>query len=305
MTNEEKNPMLCDPVTGVCEMPTQQTQSQTATMKEESEKPITVLYFTDPICSSCWGIEPQLRKLKLEYGQLLNFEYKMGGLLPNWKYSGGGISKTSDVAQHWDEASHHYQMPIDGDVWLEDPLDSSFPPSIAVKAAQMQDKDKALNFWRIIREQLFLKKRNITKWEYLEEAAIEAGLDSERLKTDYTNGTAEKLFQEDLAMARNLGVRGFPSIFFLDQDGKQEFVYGSKPYESYEQAIHKLLPNAEKQLYTKTAENLFTLFTSLTPKELAELTAVTFETAEQQLESISEQGKLKKTITKNGTLYSL
>lgn len=305
MTNEEKNPMLCDPVTGVCEMPMQQTESQPAKMNDESAKLITVLYFTDPICSSCWGIEPQLRKLKLEYGKLLNFEYKMGGLLPNWNYSGGGISKTSDVAQHWDEASHHYQMPIDGDVWLEDPLDSSFPPSIAVKAAQMQDKDKALNFWRIIREQLFLMKRNITKWEYLEEAAIEAGLDAERLKTDYTNGTAEKLFQEDLAMARNLGVRGFPSIFFIDQNGKQEFVYGSKPYESYEQAIHKLLPNVEKQHYTKTAENLFTIFPSLTPKELAELTEVTFETAEQQLENISEQGKLKKTITKNGTLYSV
>ena len=31
-------------------------------------------------------------------------------------------------------------MPIDGDVWLEDPLNSSYPPSIAFKAAEMQDK---------------------------------------------------------------------------------------------------------------------------------------------------------------------
>ena len=101
-------------------------------------RPVKIVYFTDPICSSCWGIEPQLRQLKLEYGPYLDIEYRMGGLLPNWSYNSGGISKPSDVAHHWDEVSLHYDMPIDGDVWLEDPLDSSYPPSIAFKAAQIK-----------------------------------------------------------------------------------------------------------------------------------------------------------------------
>ena len=114
-----------------------------------------------PICSSCWGIEPQLRKLKLEYGNNIQIEYRMGGLLPDWNYNSGGISEPSDVAHHWDEVSVHYDMPIDGDVWLEDPLDSSYPPSIAFKAAQLQDEYKALLFMREIREMVFLQKKNI------------------------------------------------------------------------------------------------------------------------------------------------
>lgn len=305
MTNDERNPLFCDPVTGVCEIPSEQPASQPTMVKKENERPIRVIYFTDPICSSCWGIEPQLRKLKLEYGAYLNFEYKMGGLLADWNYSGGGINKPADVGQHWDEASQYYQMPIDGDVWLEDPLHSSYPPSIAVKAAQMQDANKALIFWRLIREQLFLHKRNITKWDYLAEAALNAGLDIDRLKTDYTSGAAEKLFQSDLALAREFGVRGFPSLFFIDNDENQEFVYGSQPYESYEQAIQKLLPKVEKQSYPKSAASLFSYFPSLTVKELAVLAEIDFKTAEQQLENMVVQGELKKTVTKNGDLFAV
>src|SRR5690606_8085928 len=194
------NPLLCDPEAGVCEVrgssgePTKQESTS-------SEKPIKVVYFTDPICSSCWGIEPQLRKLKLEYGDSMEMDYRMGGLLPDWSYNSGGISKPSDVAQHWDEVSAHYDMPIDGDVWLEDPLSSSYPPSIAFKAAQMQDRDKAIVFLRKIRELLFLEKKNITRWAHISIAARAAGLDEAQLKKDY-EGSANELFAEDLALAK-------------------------------------------------------------------------------------------------------
>jgi len=137
----DNNPLLCNPDTGLCAIPERGVPASTeaaATASNSREKPIQITYFTDPICSSCWGIEPQLRRLKLEYGAYLHIDYRMGGLLPDWSYNSGGISKPSDVAGHWDEVSHHYDMPIDGDVWLEDPLPSSYPPSIAFKAAQMQ-----------------------------------------------------------------------------------------------------------------------------------------------------------------------
>ena len=88
----------------------------------------------------------------------------MGGLLPDWSYNSGGIGKPSDLAHHWDEVIEHYDMPIDGNVWLEGSLNSSYPPSIAFKAAQMQDNDKAILFMRTNREMVFLQKKNIAKW---------------------------------------------------------------------------------------------------------------------------------------------
>lgn len=297
---EKNNPLLCDPTEGVCGIP-QGTTSKEVSVKN-TEKMVKVIYFTDPICSSCWGIEPQLRKLKLEYGNSIEIEYRMGGLLPDWSYSGGGISKPSDVAHHWDEASAYYDMPIDGDVWIEDPLDSSYPSSIAFKAAQMQDNEKAILFLREIREMVFLQKKNIAKWEHIATAAQKSGLNVDQLKTDF-DSKAKTLFEEDLKLTREFGVRGFPTMFFLDNSGNKEVVYGSKPYAFYETSVLKLHPTVLKSEYRKNWETLFSKYHSLTAKEFSELSGTPRNESEKFLQELSDKGILEKLATKNGAIW--
>lgn len=304
MSDETKNPLFCDPETGVCEVPDRSPETSADTSVAHGDKPLQVVYFTDPICSSCWGIEPQLRKLKLEYGHVLDFDYRMGGLLPDWNYNSGGISGPEDVAAHWDEVSHYYRMPIDGDVWLEDPLHSSYPPSVAFKAAQMQDKAKAIDFLRAMRELLFLRKKNITKWEHLAQAAESAGLEVDRLKKDYENGTAQELFEADLYYARRMGARGFPSIFFVDGEERREFVYGSRPYDRYEEAIRNLLPDVEKKPFDASLEALMQTYRTLSPKEYSVLADIHLGEAERSLETETDKGRLQRVATKNGNLYT-
>lgn len=300
---ENKNPLLCDPETGICEIPSSNNDDGDLSITPSSKK-VKVVYFTDPICSSCWGIEPQLRKLKLEYSGHLEIEYRMGGLLKDWNYNSGGISKPADVAHHWDEVSVHYDMPIDGDVWLEDPLHSSYPPSIAFKAAQLQDEQKARLFLREIREMVFLQKKNITKWEHLATAAKKTGLDIAQLKADF-EGSAKELFQDDLKLAREYGVRGFPSMFFVDGSGNKEMVYGAKPYPFYETAILKVRPDASKNDYEKSWEALFSKYQSLTAREFAQLSGMPRSETEHFLNGLSEKGILEKLTTKNGAIWVL
>jgi putative protein-disulfide isomerase len=302
MENQDPNPLLCDPATGVCEVPN--AADSTFTMLQATQpKPIHLIYFTDPICSSCWGIEPQLRKLRLEYGAYFEIEYRMGGLLPGWDvYNSGGISGPKDVAHHWDEVSQYYQMPIDGDIWLEDPLSSSYPPSIACKAAQLQDLEKSQLFLRRIKEMVFLEKKNITKWEHLQQAATEAGLDVAQLKTDY-EGSAKALFEADLQLARQSGVRGFPTIFFNDNSGHSLKVYGSKPYADFEQAILQLLPDAQKTTPDISAAALFGQYRTLTAKEFAVLSNQTYEQAKTVLQQLAAEQKVSTLKTKNGDLW--
>lgn len=301
---EQINPLLCDPETGICEIPTEQNDTATAETIKAVIKPVKIIYYTDPICSSCWGIEPQLRKLKLEYGNSFEIEYRMGGLLKDWSYNSGGISKPSDVAHHWDEVSEHYDMPIDGDIWIEDPLASSYPPSIAFKAAQMQDQEKAILFLREIREMVFLQKKNITKWEYLESAAIKVGLNILQFKSDY-EGKAKELFNEDLQLGSALGVRGFPTMFFIDPTGQKEMVYGTKPYSTFENALLNLYPKALKTNFNKTWISIFSKYSSLTGKEFTEITGSTRNESENILNDLTTLGKLEKLTTKNGALWTL
>jgi len=298
----QNNPLLCDIETGMCETTEGVLETEPQNMVHSTKKSIKVIYYTDPICSSCWGIEPQLRKLKLEYGSAVEIDYRMGGLLPDWSYNSGGIGKPSDVAEHWDEVSVHYDMPIDGDLWLEDPLESSYPPSIAFKAAQMQDEDKAILFLREVRELVFLEKKNIAKWKFIERAAEKAGLNTVQLKVDF-EGAAKDKFQEDLALGRELGVRGFPTMFFLDESGNKEIVYGTKPYVYYEMAILKLDPTLKKSEYSKTSEALFSNYHSLTAKEFSELSGTPRDESESVLNALSNSGSLQKLTTKNGSIW--
>ncbi|WP_318640373.1 ClpXP adapter SpxH family protein [Flavobacterium ardleyense] len=298
------NPLICDIETGMCEIDLDSKPS-TVTLEETfGNRSLKLIYFTDPICSSCWGIEPQLRKLKLEYGNSIEVEYRMGGLLPDWNYNSGGIGKPSDVASHWDEVSVHYDMPIDGDLWLEDPLDSSYPPSIAFKAAEMQSKEKALLFLREMKEMVFLHKKNIAKWEILEVAAAKAGLNTVQLKADF-EGEAKNLFEKDLLMAREMGVRGFPTIFVVDTKGKQEQIYGTKPYIYYEMALLKLNPELVKAEYSKDWKSLFEKFPTFTAKEFSELSGMPRGESERYLTDLSTNGQLEKFTTKNGSIWTL
>ena len=302
--NFKNNPLLCDIETGMCETTDEHTTTLSKTHQKSTEKSVKLIYYTDPICSSCWGIEPQLRKLKLEYGKAIDIEYRMGGLLPDWSYNSGGIGKPSDVASHWDEVSVHYDMPIDGDLWLEDPLDSSYPPSIAFKAAQLQDEEKAHLFMREIREMVFLKKKNIAKWEHLASAAKRVGLDVEQFKTDF-EGKAKAMFEEDLRLGKELGVRGFPTIFFIDEAGNRETVYGTRPYAFYEMAILKLNPNTTKSEYSKNWESLFSIYPTLTAKEYSELSGTPRMESEKVLNELSDKGALDKLTTKNGSMWTI
>jgi putative protein-disulfide isomerase len=304
MKKDKNNTLFCDMETGICEVPVTQSSSVETDISSKI-KPIRVLYFTDPICSSCWGIEPQLRKLKLEYGEYFDIEYRMGGLLAGWNtYGGSDVSNPKDVAVHWEEAGAHYEMPIDGDVWINDPLSSSYPPSIAFKAAQLQGNDKALDFLRRIKEMVFLEKKNIEKWENLEVAASQVGIDIKQFKTDF-EGRGKEMFDEDLALAGQLGVRGFPTIFFTDEDDNRFKVYGTKPYENYEQALLKLYPEAVKQSIDTAFEKIFSYYPTLTSKEFGVLTNRSKDEAEEVLNELHKQNKVGKYLSKNGPLWTM
>ena len=298
------NPLLCNPDSGICEIPGSRPSevpgNNAGAVKKE--KAIRILYFTDPICSSCWGIEPQLRRLKAEYGDSFEMEYHMGGLLPDWSYNAGGISKPSDVASHWEEASHYYRMPIDGRIWLEDPLSSSYPPSIAFKAAQMQNEERALRFLRRIREMVFMEKKNITKEEHIRKAASDCSLDADKLIKDM-KGPALKAFQDDLEMTRSQGVRGFPSLIFSDAKGNKRQVYGSRPYAQFEQTLKELLPDAAPKAFDARPEALFATYPSLTSLEFATLSGISMTDAEKVLAGLHQSGSLQKISIPNGSLW--
>jgi predicted DsbA family dithiol-disulfide isomerase len=226
----------------------------------------------------------------------------MGGLLPSWDDCKGKIRSPSDAARLWNQMGRSYGMPINGDIWIDDPLSSSFPPSIAFKAAQLQDRDQATLFLRRIREMLFLEKKNIMDWQFIESAARDTGLDIARLRMDY-EGAARTAFEEDLRLAARLEVTSFPTLIFTGPYGNGIRLKGYQRYQDLELAILQLLPFARKQEFDKEPQSLFRHFPTMVEAEFALLSDLVRKEARVVLQQLSDNGFIDKMMTPNGVLW--
>jgi 2-polyprenyl-6-methoxyphenol hydroxylase-like FAD-dependent oxidoreductase/predicted DsbA family dithiol-disulfide isomerase len=249
-------------------------------------------------------MEPHLKKFSLSYGHLFNIQYKMGGLLPYWEqYSSVLISRPLDIAKDWDVKSTDYQMPIDGDIWREDPVESSYPASIAFKAIEIQSIEKSIKYLRIIREMVFTKKMNITKWKYLFTAAKEVGCDLEQFKMDY-DGAAREVFYQDIEKAKLKGIKIFPTIIMSNSLGHSINLKGYNTYEVLEEELMKLYFKTKKKYYNQEGISLFDKQSSLTTKEFADLKSISLDHAESILHRFEKNNKIKSHKTKNGVVWT-
>lgn len=239
-----KNNMICDLTTGICgEADGEEMEMIDLTIPQ---KKVTLYYVTDPICSHCWALEPVLRKFEQQYGHYLQIHTVMGGLLENWDGFAdvsNGISSPADVAGHWREVGEHSRMPIDGSLWLTNPVQSSYVPSRVFKIIQQQDAHLANSFLRRAREAVFVFNQTISDEKVLVDLVNKLGLNGEAIVKEAGSSTGQQLLEQDFALSRSLGVRGFPTIIIVNDENKGVKIVGARSLESYVKGLEQALNN--------------------------------------------------------------
>jgi len=242
--------MICDLKTGVCGE-TGEEEMEVIDFNQP-QKSVQLYYVTDPICSHCWAIEPVLRRFVEQYGHYFNFHTVMGGLLEKWHDGpidpANGIYKPADVAGHWREVGQHSRMPIDGSLMIDNPVQSSYPPSRVFKIIQKNHSDaKAFEYLRRAREALFAFNQNIAEKSVMIEIVNQLGLDGEAIVSEAEQSVGQQLLDEDFALARKLGVRGFPTIMMINEENKGVKIAGGRPFEYYVNGLKQALNQEELQ----------------------------------------------------------
>lgn len=238
--------MMCDLETGICGPAEAEADGLQLIDFSAPKKTIDVYYVTDPICSHCWALEPVMRKFVDQYGQYFNMHTLMGGLLEKWDGFAdvsNGISSPADVAGHWREVGVHSRMPIDGTVWYDDPITSSYIPSRVYKVVQAIDAEQANTFLRRAREELFAFNKNISDDDVLIQIVNELGLDGKEIVEQAKQTEANEALHQDFAQVRQLGVRGFPTIVMVNEEQKGVRIVGARSLDQYVEALQQLLPN--------------------------------------------------------------
>ncbi|GAA0133799.1 protease adaptor protein SpxH [Paenibacillus sp. YSY-4.3] len=240
--------MMCDLQTGVCG----EAGDDTLELIDlnEPEKKIQLYYVTDPICSHCWALEPVLRQFQEQYGHYFQIRTVMGGLLESWNGFAdvkNGINSPADVAGHWREVGEHSRMPIDGSLWLDNPVQSSYIPSRVYKVLQQQNEQLANTFLRRAREAVFAFNRNIGADEVLADIVSQMGLDGADIVDQAATSAAQSLLEEDFELSRSLGVRGFPTIIMVNKDNKGVKIVGARSLTDYVKALSQVLESESLQ----------------------------------------------------------
>jgi len=259
------------------------------------ERAVIVEVFMDPLSSSFWGASPVLRRLELEFGALVEIKYRTSGMLISWEdFELDGVSKPEHMAAYWQREAFEYKMPMDTQLWLENPPHSSFPASIAYKAAQLQNKLLADKFLRRMQEMLFVEGRNIAEWKIIKRAAKDVGLDLEVLLLQYNNGDGLKAFAEDQKRARQECVTQYPTIHLHTEGGDVRIVEPGFNWENLSSAVRGILPreNINKLERLIDIPSCFNFFDSLTFTEIQELTAIGGKELLKELEDLESDGTL-------------
>lgn len=267
---------------------------------------VTITEITDPFCTWCWGAEPLLRRLEETYRDQVDLSFVMGGLVEDFETfrdRANDITEPRDVAHHWEQAAERHGMPVDADVWRNDPPRSSYPANIAFEAAKQQDRELAHHYLRRLREAVTTECRNIAREPVLVDLASDVGLDTDALARDIQNGAAEDRFHEDLEFVRQSRATALPS-FRVAARGEETWIKGFQPFEALRDAIVQVAPSL--QTYEpRPIPDLIAHHGRLATREIAEVYEMSVGRTMQALRSLQEAGIVSATAVGTGYFWSV
>ena len=138
--------------------------------KDETPK-CRLLYFTDPMCSWCWGFSPTIDELRREMGERATLSVVLGGLRPGVTDVLSGAEKGM-IREHWQHVVEASGQPFDFAFFdRENFVYDTEPASRAVVVARRRDPSLAVDFLARLQRAFYAENRDITKSDELVDLA--------------------------------------------------------------------------------------------------------------------------------------
>lgn len=212
----------CDPVTGACAIQTPDAAAAFAD-KAAAERPV-VRYIGDPMCSWCWGISPQVKRVE-QYCEANGFDFALtvGGLRP-----GGGDVWDDRLKTFLRQEWQHIQKAT-GQVFSFALLESAGfdydtePACRAVVVAQMLRRTTsrhapAFDVYTAIQRKFYTQGEDPKAAAFYPSICQECGLDESTFLALFHSQEARDSTSQQFMFCRQLGVQAFPSLLLEFQD---------------------------------------------------------------------------------------
>jgi len=170
----------------------------------------TLYYFHDPMCSWCWGYRPVAGQLFANLPAGVVRSNILGGLAPD-NDAPMPMWQQAAISGHWKRIEEMLGTTFNYDFWIRcHPRRSTYPACRAVIAAGKQGFEDEMVL--AIQKAYYLKARNPSDLDTLEQLAAGLGLNSESFRADMASLETETELQRQIQFTRASISSGFPSL---------------------------------------------------------------------------------------------
>jgi putative protein-disulfide isomerase len=171
-----------------------------------------LIYFSDPMCSWCYGFSPVIEDIRRTFGRALPIRVVMGGLRPGTETPMTEEAKL-EIADHWTHVHEATGLPFDGS-GMSAPgfIYDTDPAARAVVVARRDSEEMAAAYLTRAQRAFYAEGRDVTTGEVLGDLADELGLDREPFLAAWATEQAKEETWRDYAISQRAGVTGFPTL---------------------------------------------------------------------------------------------
>ena len=220
-----------------------------------SNMKITV--FSDPVCTWCWGSVPVWRALAYHYGNSVELDHVMGGMIEDIKtYNNRRLAIGGDIAlsnrkihEHWLEASAVHGMPVceHGFRLFSQEHPSTIPQNLAYLAARVYEArysgevkaGAARHYLRHLQEATAVDAVVTNDADVLVDMSAVVGFVPEKFRTIFTGDVVKTLYDEGRAFCRNYEVTSFP-CYLVTYRGEEMMLRGYSSFDVVRNCIEQL-----------------------------------------------------------------
>jgi putative protein-disulfide isomerase len=171
-----------------------------------------LIYFSDPMCSWCWGFSPTIRAVRERYGDILPIRLIMGGLRPGTSEPMTEQGKAA-IRPYWANVTEATGQPFDYAFFdREGFIYDTDPAARGVVVARHSGQTAALDFLARAQRAFYAQNRDVTDAEVLADLAAELGLDRDEFLAAHASKEAKDETWSDYAISHRAGVTGFPTL---------------------------------------------------------------------------------------------
>lgn len=197
-------------------------------------------YFADPMCSWCWGFSPAIETLREEFRDRIKIALILGGLRSETEPL--NEARRAEILHHW----HDVNAMTGQTFQFEGALPPGFvydtePACRAVVTAAALQAEATFPMFKAIQSAFYTAGQDVTQPAVLAGLAEAQDIAAERFLPAFDTAAMKEKTLAHFRMARQLGVRGFPSLVLQNAEGYRLLNNGYRPVADLRPEIEAFL----------------------------------------------------------------